>query len=1582
MHRDIIPKINMLKISSKLKYLNQSVLILGLLFISNAYSQKTEQGMLFYLSGNQGFKADVSAGGTPDPNFLERVKIIRQGAKGPGFECEDKQLMSYWAPGNIYAERGTLSLFWRSRYPVGKTEFPIFRVSYADHSSWDMVWLRIDYNGNGFDAFVTDVNLARIRISYVMTPFPKPDQWIHLALSWDETIGIRFYINGKLVSKKDSITVLYAGLDQFGPHSRVISPVQVQSAYNFQRGGDIDELKIFDRMLDDVNIAQIANNEIVGEIPKYKRTLSDPRWQAEWNLRYGWNRGGDLPIYLDQSSTRIRKVEIQDVYDLKRWWWKGTDGIRETTWPGVFNRSKLPGRNDYFQLPDWDCYSQSGKSVTFFLPDENWNHIEISGGAWGNISLIMEEKGAPEQILFSRPKGQEKTSTRLPITRHGQKLRFTNVQQEMPLGEFSVYQVDMGTPPAGICSLSYSVTSKINYQSNQVASLVNFVEGRYLPDERSIMMAVPDALIPKKVKSNPSSGLPIVHILIPYDAHLGIKSKVKIDSNYTWANINGGLEGIIIEIPAINVKSPVGGLIPLNIQIKDPIWPARNMLDFSFSVKPGEARTIWLDTRDRILPQNKSLYLTIASACAEFGPKVLEGMQVQLLFKNWKEACREHVRDRFTQARDNYANLVEERADDPRLNSYNRFVADIKDLLRVNPKHYPGQNYWYDIDQQHDKPAFIQPTPPKGVPLWAYRQVESLRYFKRFVVWWLDNRQISNGELGGGLSDDDDLSNCWPGAALMGCEPIRIKDAVLKILDATYDQGMFANGLSTIQTDGLHAHEEGIEAQTQAFLLDYGSPKQLERIMETVRSLDQNILLKNNSGHRHFRSSYFSGTKIAEEEPWLWLLQPQAYLLLQPVITLAEYNGNPRARRLIIEMADGLLAHAKSDSSGKLIIHSEVNFSTDSCRYSPMGNRGMNTNNSGGYSTLHTSLAGLQLLWSVYHMTGDQKYLQPLLDLEGGVLGTLTNDVLNILELKETWGQQIANQITPNSKSDFFRHITWQVTEKKAYLESYYADEIEESALREYINTEGSLWADRVYAANRELQRSRLGGVALVRGAIHSGHAVSWKFKSPASDESVAILVPEAIPSALKIIVYTLDQKSVEATMTAWNIVPGKWEITHGIDTNDDDNIDTVITKKVVELERSRSIQLKFSPRVSTILLLKHLAQGVPYNARPDLGICRDDIEIKGNSLRVSVHNLGSVITPATKVSLVEKENILASLTIPSIEPPLDLSPKVNTINFSIPTGTDISNCEIQIDPENTIAEITRMNNRIELKEVISMEKTSTTNISDQMITLKKLPRFEHIAFNVKEPIEIAKWYCENLGMKVLRKSPPPTNAHFLSDATGNILFELYSNIEAPVPDYSSLSHLSLHLAFMVDDVQAIRNTLISAGAKVVEDVTTIPTGDQILMMRDPWGLAIQFVKRATGMLQAANRRPEHIGLNVSDPLSMTNWYYEYLGVKIVRSGPAPTFTNFFSDGGGNMMMEVYNNTAFPVLDWFTINHLSFHVAFNVEDVRSVRNGLITASATLVEDIRVTNTGDQVLMLRDPWGVPIQFIKRAEPMLK
>jgi concanavalin A-like lectin/glucanase superfamily protein len=1251
-------------------------LIVGM--FSSCFAEAPEPGLLFYLSGEHEFVADYAAGGDPNPNFLRDVKIISDGAKGRAFECANTQLMSYWAPGNIYAERGTLAFSWRSRYPVGPTAFPVFRVGYADHSSWDMAWLRIDYNGRGgFDAFVTDINLARIRVSYVMPRFPAPNEWVHLALTWDETAGIRFYVNGVVVARQDQQAVLYAGLDQFGPHSRTIGPMQVQSDYNFVRGGDLDELRIYDRQLSADNINSIARGIAPQKIPDATRNLGRQNWQDEWRLRYGWNRAGDLPPYLNSAQTSVRKVEIHDVYDLQRWWWKATDGIRETTWPGVYNRSRLPGRNDYFQLPDWDCYSLSGKSVTFHLPDEPWNHLEISGAAWGKMYL----EGAGERVLFQRPPGQEKTFHRLPAMR-GEKIRFENVEQEEPIGELSAYYVSDTKEPAGSRRLSYTLRANAASIDSSIASIKSFINGRYTADERAAIVAVPDdsradvrqaGVNPQTAVRNPQSLLPLVHVLIPANG---------------WQDLDDGLDGIAIDLPALNVRPINGPYFPLNLQIKDPLWPQRNLLDFSFSVKPNQARTLWLDTRDRVLPPGKALYLTLAAAGEDFGLSSLEGARIRLIFKPRAEAAKEHELDRFTQARDSYAMLIEEHTNNPRLNLYNRFAADVTDVLRVNPNHWLAQTYWYDSNHSHPKPAFTQPTPPAGTPLWAFRQVEQLRNLNRFVLWYIDHRQIANGEFGGGLSDDGDLTNIWPATALMGCEPEKIRASLVREMDAFFNEHMFTNGLSTIQADELHSYEEGIQALGQSLLLDYGDPKQLERAMETSRSVI-NLTGINSAGHRHFKTSYYNGLKMALEEPWGWS-KPSSILVLHPAIMLAEYNGNPTIRKIVTELADGYLAHRQN---GRVRLNIGIRFRDDR---EAVNNRG----------------SVLPVLWAAWKWTGDEKYLEPFRSLGPRALETITSNALDQLDARSTWGNEIVTALqsggglarsdTPNPNSQRLNvppvpgfapmHFAWQVTGDKHFLESLYASQIETSALHQFMNTEGSMWIDRVDVPNAELQRARLGGVAMIRNSLFPGHAVSWRFAASADEENMAILIPNATPKSFKIIAYNMSDKPVAAMMGAWDLDPGRWEIVQGIDQNGDDSPDGATTTKTVELERSGTVELSFPAKMTTILNLRLVMGTGPAWDRPDLGISKEDVTVHGSTLSVIVHSLGAVASSPVNLTVYDVTGRpLSTVRLPRIEAPVDLMPRTMTVTLPAPTGS----FSVVLDPESTMKEITRVNNHV-----------------------------------------------------------------------------------------------------------------------------------------------------------------------------------------------------------------------------------------------------------------------------------------------
>ena len=123
--------------------------------------------------------------------------------------------------------------------------------------------------------------------------------------------------------------------------------------------------------------------------------------------------------------------------------------------------------------------------------------------------------------------------------------------------------------------------------------------------------------------------------------------------------------------------------------------------------------------------------------------------------------------------------------------------------------------------------------------------------------------------------------------------------------------------------------------------------------------------------------------------------------------------------------------------------------------------------------------------------------------------------------------------------------------------------------------------------------------------------------------------------------------------------------------------------------------------------------------------------------------------------------------------------------------------------------------------------------------------RIEHIGINVENPVELAAWYVENLRMKVVRKLGAPTHTHFLQDSAGASTLEVYHNTAAPVPDYRVQDPLVLHIAFAAEDVAGARDRLVAAGATPVGDIMALPNGDELAMVRDPWGIPLQVAKRS-----------------------------------------------------------------------------------------------------------------------------------------
>ena len=125
--------------------------------------------------------------------------------------------------------------------------------------------------------------------------------------------------------------------------------------------------------------------------------------------------------------------------------------------------------------------------------------------------------------------------------------------------------------------------------------------------------------------------------------------------------------------------------------------------------------------------------------------------------------------------------------------------------------------------------------------------------------------------------------------------------------------------------------------------------------------------------------------------------------------------------------------------------------------------------------------------------------------------------------------------------------------------------------------------------------------------------------------------------------------------------------------------------------------------------------------------------------------------------------------------------------------------------------------------------------------------QFEHFGINVPDARAMAAWYVQNLDMKIARRGEGPPYAHFLADATGRTIIEIYSNTADKIPDYEKQHPLRFHFAFAVEDPNALKDRLVEAGARFVFE-ETLDDGSFLIMMRDPWELPLQLARRSQPM--------------------------------------------------------------------------------------------------------------------------------------
>ena len=125
----------------------------------------------------------------------------------------------------------------------------------------------------------------------------------------------------------------------------------------------------------------------------------------------------------------------------------------------------------------------------------------------------------------------------------------------------------------------------------------------------------------------------------------------------------------------------------------------------------------------------------------------------------------------------------------------------------------------------------------------------------------------------------------------------------------------------------------------------------------------------------------------------------------------------------------------------------------------------------------------------------------------------------------------------------------------------------------------------------------------------------------------------------------------------------------------------------------------------------------------------------------------------------------------------------------------------------------------------------------------------------------------------------------------------------------------------------------------------------------------------------------EHFALNVKNPIETAKWYVDNCEMKIVRGSTEPPYAHFIADKTGRLAIEIYKNENAEIIDLKSKHPLEFHFALMVKNAEEIKNKLLNVGATFEEELHLED-GSHLVMLRDPFGIPLQLCQRGIPMME
>jgi hypothetical protein len=310
------------------------------------------------------------------------------------------------------------------------------------------------------------------------------------------------------------------------------------------------------------------------------------------------------------------------------------------------------------------------------------------------------------------------------------------------------------------------------------------------------------------------------------------------------------------------------------------------------------------------------------------------------------------------------------------------YYSEARELLQLSADAFPENRIirMY-LGQAIPWPA-SHPFDP-AAPAWANLQREALEKLGDIIHWWIRERQLPDGQFGGGWGDDVEMWRWWVPAL------IAFEDPEMTAAQARLSNGLFAlphlrNGFTTRVTDVEHSNEDTTDTIVPMMHLTPDEPRWQRRALRITELMRERWTGRNERGFLQFKSIYFSDSQV-DESPRRAYDTVYHPTIVMPSLLYWQRTEDPELTRLFTEWLEVWIDAAAREENGKPagVLPSAISW--------PAGRTGVPVE--GGTSWWQpfpldhndqlynwpgvTRLMASTLLLT-WHMTQDERYLAPL----------------------------------------------------------------------------------------------------------------------------------------------------------------------------------------------------------------------------------------------------------------------------------------------------------------------------------------------------------------------------------------------------------------------------------------------------------------------------------------------------------------------------------------------------------------------------------------------------------------------------